>query len=502
MFAQQGKRVFRSVVLLWCAALTTCSQPKTITILHTNDMHASYIPHQATWRRESPKPMVGGFQELEFTVDSIRKVKPNVLLLDAGDVMTGNPITDRVYKGAEGGALFEMMNMIGYDAWCLGNHDFDISQENLRALTTIARFPTLSANVVNTKNEFPLHNKDYIIVERGGVKIGIIGIMTQQLYGLVFQDNLVGIKVLSPIETVQKIIDRIDGETDLIIALTHQGVDDDSTMAAQVHGLDIIVGGHSHTRLTKPKIVNDVIIVQTGSRCENLGELEVTVENDKVAKYDGKLIPLWPNDSHPRTRLAEFADSLQKEINKEYDEVIAQLTVDWKKDGRAESNLGQFLADAQREAAHAQVGFMNGGGIRANAAAGPLTKRALFEILPFRNILTTFQLSGKELKDVVLKSVNGEEAIILSGITAKLQRHPDGSVSVVSMSVDGKPVNEKRMYVCAASDFFVGQAKRYIGVEIPQPVYLKQTVFQAVEGVVRKAKVIATKSERRIEIVQ
>ncbi len=98
--------------------------------------------------------MVGGFKELAFRVDSLRSRKHTTILVDVGDVMTGNPICDIDYKGASGGALYEMMNRIGYDVSCPGNHDFDIGQDNLVRLTTIASFPSLSANLVNTKGEF------------------------------------------------------------------------------------------------------------------------------------------------------------------------------------------------------------------------------------------------------------------------------------------------------------------------------------------------------------
>lgn len=492
---------FYAIILSTLVGTTLFAQPKNLTILHTNDIHAAFIPHEATWSKLSPKPMVGGFKELEFTVDSIRKAKPDILLLDGGDVMTGNPITDRVYRGVEGGALFEMMNLVRYDAWCIGNHDFDISQKNLIGLTKIAKFPTLSANIVNKKNAFPVNNKDYVILERAGLRIGIFGLMAQDLYGLVNQNNLVGIKVLSPIETAQKIIDKIDAETDLIIAVTHQGVDEDSTMVANIHGLDIVVGGHSHTRLTKPKLVNDVVIVQTGSRCENLGELEVTVDNDKVVKYNGKLIQLWANTHRPATQLSARVDSMNAEIEKEYSEVIADLKVDWER-GRGESNIGNFITDAQREAAHADVAFMNSSGVRSNVSAGPLTKQELFEVLPFRNVLTTFQLTGKELESVILFTRKRNEAVLFSGLTANVKQDSAGDFKLIEATVNGKSLKENRRYICTASDFMVGQSKKYLGLEIQHPIYLKQTVFQAFEKAARKARVITSKDEDRIQIIK
>ena len=474
----------------------------TITLLHTNDMHANFTPHEATWRRESPKPMVGGFRELEFALDSIRKIKPNVLLLDAGDVMTGNPITDRQYKGADGGALFEMMNMMRYDARCFGNHDFDISQANLIRLTKIASFPTLSANIVNTKKEFPVNNKEYIILERGGLRIGIFGLMTQELYNLVNQNNLVGIKVLDLSATAQKIIDKIAPETDLIIAVTHNGASEDSALAASLHGLDVIVGGHSHTRLTKPKFVNDVVIVQTGSRCENLGEHEVTIENDHVVKYNGRLIQLWAHDSRPKTRLSAFADSIQAEIDRDFEEVLAHLKVDWVRNNNGESNLGNWLADVQRNAAHAQVGFMNVGGIRSDVSAGPLTKRELFQVLPFRNILVTFQLTGKQLLEGVLYGLKNDDMLQLSGIRAQWRRKADGSKEILTMEIDGTRLNTDATYICAASDFLVGQAKKYLGMEIPQPIYLNESVFHVAVEAAKAQKSITSKVEGRIQEVK
>lgn len=491
-------RIVILLALLWSACAR--SQQHELTILHTNDMHAGFVPHDAFWVKGSPKPLVGGFKELSFTVDSIRKKDQNVLLLDAGDVMTGNPIADLEFDGAQGGALFAMMDMIGYDAWCIGNHDFDISQSNLRRLTEVARFPTLSANIVDNQGKYPVNNRPYIIIEKDGLTIGIIGVMSQDLYHLVNQNSLVGIKVLDPVETTQHWIDEIKSKTDLVIALTHEGVDEDSVLASRVTGLNIIVGGHSHTRLKRPNVVNGVIIVQTGSNCENLGVLDVTVEDQKVVKYDGRLIQLWYRTDRPVSRLSAFVDSVQQVIDKDYNLVLATLKSDWNR-SNGESGIGNFVVDAQRAAAHADVAFMNNSGIRANVSAGPLTKKELFEVMPFRNILTTFQLSGKQLRGVVLHCLKEREGVSFSGITCTWKRNDAHELEIVSMMVDGKPLDDGRMYICAASDYFVGEAKRYIGVEVLQPIYLQQTVFSALESEARKAGEIDSKVEHRIREV-
>ena len=480
---------------------SACSFQTTLTILHTNDMHASFVPHDAFWVKESPKPLVGGFKQLSFAIDSIRRVSRNTLLLDAGDVMTGNPISDLMYARAEGGALFVMMNMIGYEAWCIGNHDFDISQENLRNLTKIPRFPVLSANIVNNEGNYPVNNKPYAILEKDGLKIGIIGVMSQDLYHLVNQNSLVGIKVLDPVATTQRWINELKSKTDLLIALTHQGVDEDSILASNVNGLSIIVGGHSHTRLKQPKVINGVIIVQAGSNCENLGVLEVTVDKGRVVKYEGQLLQLWYRPDRPATRLSAFVDSVQQVIDKDYNQVIAELKGDWNRTS-GESAIGNFVVDAQREAAHADVAFMNNSGIRANVSAGPLTKKELFEVMPFRNILTTFQLSGKELRAAVKYCLGQRGSVSFSGLTCRWKKTAAREPEIVTIEVGGKPLDDGRMYICAASDYFVGEAKRYIGVEVLQPTYLQQTVFEALEALARRTQVIDSKVENRIQEVQ
>lgn len=492
------KKFLAAALLTGFLFVSLYAQPKTVTILHTNDMHANFIPHEAFWIKETPKPLVGGFNELSFAVDSLRKIKSNLLLVDAGDLMTGNPVTEYDYKGAQGGVLFEMMNRLGYEAWTPGNHDFDISQDNLRKLIAIAKFPVVSANLVKSGGGFPVNNKEYTIIEKNGVRIGIIGVITEGLYNLVNRTNLVDIKILPTITTTQRCIDELMPKTDLIIALTHQGVDDDSVLAANLKGLNVIIGGHSHTRLKKPKNVNGVLIAQAGSNCENLGILDLTVENHTITKSWGVLLPLNYTSERPKTDLSKLIDSVKQKIDLEYSEVIGNLKSDWTR-GDGEMGIGNFIADAQREAVHADVAFMNNHGIRKNVTAGQLTKRDLFEVLPFRNVLVTFQLSGKQIKDLVKNYIQKHASIQTSGIICAWKRTTNNEIEFVSFMINGKLIDDNKAYVAAASDYLVGEGKRYLGVEITNPSFLQQTVFAAVENKVRTEKIIDSKIENRIQ---
>ncbi|MBN1397923.1 MAG: bifunctional metallophosphatase/5'-nucleotidase [Bacteroidetes bacterium] len=492
----------RAVILLITAfivfcSLSSCSNIKTITILYTNDIHADFLPHGAPWVKEKSKPLIGGFNEFYFAVDSIRKVKPSILMLDAGDVMTGNPITEYIYAGAYGGALIAMMNGIGYDAWTFGNHEFDITHDNLRKLAAIAEFPAVSANILDTLENFPLNNREYIIIEKEGVKIGIIGAMSGEFYKLVKKSSSEGINILPPVETIRRIARQLYPQTDLLIALTHQGIDDDLILAENVPELDVIVGGHSHTQLTKPRYVNGVIIVQTGSHCENLGVLDIEFEDHNIVSFNGSLLPLWYNSERKQTKLSVFIDSVKNQLDKDYSEIIGVLKEDWIR-RNDESGIGNFITDAQREAAGADIGFMNTYGIRKDLTAGPITKQDLFEIMPFHNTLMKFELTGSQVRSIVEFYINKHARIQTSGINCEWRRKPDGSIKFTSFIINGKALDENKKYICAASDYMIGTAMDYFGIEIPDAVPVDLTVFSAVENKIKNMKEIRSRVEGRI----
>jgi 5'-nucleotidase / UDP-sugar diphosphatase len=487
--------------LLVSAGTLLAGEPKHITILHTNDIHASFTPHEAFWVRESPKPLVGGMTELSFAVDSLRKVKPGVMLIDAGDVMTGNPITEYKYRGAYGGALFEMMNSVGYDVWCPGNHDFDIGQDNLRALTRIANFPTVSANLVEAAGGVPVNNKPYIILERNGVKVGLIGLTTTGLNQLIVPANFKGMQTLPTAETAQKYIDELRGKVDLVACVTHQGVDDDSVLAANTHNLDLIIGGHSHTRLRHPKRVNNVLIVQTGSNLENLGVLDLTIQDGHITKSDGNLLQLWYTNNRPKTALTEFVDSIKTAIDSDYSETLATMKDDLK-NTVTESALGNFISDAQREAAKADIAFMNTHGIRKNISAGTFTKKDLFEVLPFRNVVVTFPVTGAQIRAVVQHYLDKHPAIQTSGIRCTWKRNADGSAEILTLLVNGAPVADGKQYLAAANDYLVSEGKHYLGIDIKGEVYTSMTLYKTVETKMRAEKTILPALEDRIAEVK
>jgi 5'-nucleotidase len=228
-----------AVWLILLHVYAIAENPVKLTILHTNDMHAHYLPSKATWIEE--EPAIGGFEALSYYANSQREESPNTLLLDAGDLMTGSIICNIEYKGANGGALIEMMNLIGYDGMVPGNHEFDISATNFKALEEIAVFPILCANLA--KDDTLVSGKSYHIYDMGGLKVGVIGITYHIMKGMVLDPNLEGFESADPANIVDSLVSEIDPLTDVIIILSHNGLNYDRQLARAVGGIDLIVGG-------------------------------------------------------------------------------------------------------------------------------------------------------------------------------------------------------------------------------------------------------------------
>ena len=487
-------------ILLWAESISAQQTPSNITILHTNDIHGSYEPAVATW--ETDKPRVGGFVALDYYVNQERKNAERCLLLDAGDLMTGTPICDMKYDSAYGGALMAMMNTIGYQGWVFGNHDFDKGADNLRALMKIAKFPIFCANFVKDKQLFA--SEPYHIYNINGLRVGVIGITYDPMVGMASPEKLDGFVSLDPIQTVNAIVPKIDDQTDLIIVLSHLGIENDRKLAENIKGVDLIVGGHSHTRLDTPEKVNGVLIVQTGSNCRNLGRIDLTVAGDSVMAYNGKLIPLYIKGITPDPQIAALVDSFSAVIDKDYGAVIGQLKNRWENQYRSECNLGEWITDAMRDRMKTDVAFVNSGGLRKSLDAGPITKMDISEILPFDNKIVTFDVTGGELIKIAAHNIGLETdsyqgSLQLSGMTYSWSNH-DGQPKVLDLKVNGIPVDPEKIYTATSIDYVaITNADKYFSFS---PQNIKQTdlgLTQLVTEAVQKAGVIEGKVDGRIK---
>jgi len=271
-------------------------------------------------------------------------------------------------------------------------------------------------------------------------------------------------------------------------------------------GIDVIVGGHSHSRLKKPVLENGILIVQAGSKMTNLGRLDLQVKDDRVAMYNGQLIDLWSDGTFANDELNAMVTGYENQVMAEYGEEIGTLAVDLRK-GRGEHNLGNWLADCLRAGAKADVALINSGGIRRPLSAGPLTALDIHEMLPFANNLISVKISGEKLSAIIQQNadagVSGVHGILqVSGVRYSYRPTADGEAAeLVEVLVDGKAIVADEEYVVAMPDYVAMMKDVYLKVELPESQDTGKTLATVVVAAVREAGTVSAEVEGRIRRV-
>lgn len=502
-------RLRTAAVLLFVLILPSCAeaprQPAEgdLVIFHTNDIHGGFLPSATEGKEGAPPAMVGGFAALDTWLRAHRKEAANSLLLDAGDVMTGNPLCEIEDDGVKGTDLVKMFNLAGYDGFTIGNHDFDDGLENLQKLEGKFKFPVLCANVTLADGT-PLAKEGYHIYDVGPLRVGVIGLLMGDLDKVVPAATMAKIKVEAPIDAVKRLLPKIDPDTDVIILLTHEGLDEDRALARQLGPeVDVIVGGHSHTSLSHGTVENGIVIVQAGCSLDSIGRLALHVKDDKVVSHEGEMIQLKADQVAPGPEMKTLLDKDEARVQALFGETIGTLETEWKRNYYGESNLGNFVADALREKWNADFACINSGSLRKNMAPGPITRLDVYEVYPFTNPIVTFEVTGDELMKILQhnawSAVNHDHGVLqLSGVTYEYARDGGKDAKIVKATVGGQPIDPKKTYKGVSGNFIVvDKAEKYLGFApvrtwadtgchvraiVEEAIRARKTVKSAVEG--------------------
>jgi 5'-nucleotidase/UDP-sugar diphosphatase len=417
-------------------------------------------------------------------VDQIQDKEKNVLLLDAGDQFQGTLFFNQ-YKGQ---AARELMNQIGYQAMTLGNHEFDSGPEITSEFVAKADFPVVSANLeIGPKLALADLVKPWVVLEVDGEKVGVFGLITQALPTMSSPGP--DITVGDTVKAAKMAVAELEKEgVDKIIALTHIGYLSDQDLASKVDGIDVIVGGHSHTLLSNtdekaagpyPTVVKSpngepVLVVTDGAYAKALGDLMVTFDADGVpSTWEGEPIVLddsvEPNAAVEKT-IAKLDAPIQELkttlVGKSAVELVGERTVC----RFEECNMGNLITDAMlanTEQDETQIAVQNGGGIRASIEAGDVTVGDVLQVLPFGNAIATFDLKGEDLLTALENSVGRADNQENEGTGRFLQvsglrftwdsSKPEGARILkveVGNEKDGyKPLDPKATYKMAANNF-------------------------------------------------
>lgn len=481
--------------------LPTGDPPGHFVLAHTNDLHAHFLPNRAEWLDGGPK--LGGFDAIGSELRALRAThgESAVLYLDSGDILSGTPLMEFPVHGVAGGAMLDLLDAAGCGAWAIGNHELDRGWENLAAMVKASPMPALSANLhrAGHKGEpaFP-GQKTHEIFEVNGLRVGVFGLTTTSLARLASKDAMDRILVEDLAPAARREVALLEPEVDLVVALTHVGLDDDRRLAAEVDGIDLIVGGHTHTRLVPPVRVKDTWIVQAGAYARQLGVAELQVEGGRIVSFQDELRDLWPDRAPmaPPDDLHRVVREWQGVVAERFDVPIGSVEVDLTRDGRRESPIGRFAAAVCRSALSADLGLYNGSGVRGDLVAGPITLADLYEVFPFPNEIVSFHLTGSELVQLLLSGLQGE----LSGRKAPLQwsglsyswRERLGSPELVTVEIGGKALQVDATYSVATNSFVAEQWASQLGMD-PGPLRSSGVlVLDAAERLVRQGPLSAS----------
>ncbi|MBI5956315.1 MAG: 5'-nucleotidase C-terminal domain-containing protein [Chloroflexi bacterium] len=446
------------------AATVSPTPPKTetIAILHTNDMHGYLEPELIRVGEKSFES--GGAANIAGHIEAFRKeYGGKVLVLDGGDTWQGTFVSNK----SRGAAVTEMMNISGYDAQALGNHDFDWGQEVLKERAAQAKFPFLAANVVEESSGKVFSGaKPYVVKSVGSVKVAVLGLGYPGTPAISKAANVRGLRFLPGPETAAQYIPALRKEADLVVVLSHLGLGDDEKLAASVEGIDVIVGGHSHTEIRNTKRVGNTLIVQAGSKAKFLGRLELVYDKEarKITRYttSDEMLSVVSGKIAPDAQVAALVTKYAKEAQAIMDRPLGETLVDLEQGYAGEFPLGNLIVDAMRsvDAGYgkvADIAMHNNAGVRSSISKGPITYGQLYKVLPFDNVLTAMDLTGAQIRIILEKAVAGRPGnMLVSGMTYTFdQSQPEGARIKVAL-VGGKPLDPKRVYRVMTIDYLAG----------------------------------------------
>lgn len=498
------------LLVLFAALSALVAEDLRLDIMWSNDVHGGIDRAQATFMNPEFPPQLGGGASAATLIKHVRSWQSpqrQSLLLDAGDFFQGRPV-GTVTNGV---AVIEYMNIIGYDAMTIGNHEFDILQADLEPTLEIANFPILSCNVIDTRTgKIPWYAFPYTIVHRMGLRIGILGFTTTDTEKMSFPENVRNIQFLDEKESVSKYVKilREEEKVDLVIVLGHAGLpyDIESTylsrydakgnpryttrtahwgwdaqeIAREVEGIDLFIGGHMHRGIPKPWIdpVTHNMVIQGYAYGSNLGMITLTIdpETKTVTGYElpaireGAMLTLFEDQFFPDPEARELIEGYVAIAEEGMDEVVgyakshlSRTNVD------AQSPMGNTIVESMKYIVNADFAFLNLGGVRAEIKSGPVTYRNIFDVMPFDNMVTSFTCDGRTLRRIIETRVEGSRAgLIVAGVEVAYSRKRPNFDRVTKLLIGGQPWDPDMIYTVATTDFLMqGNAGLTMLMSIP-----------------------------------
>ena len=467
-------RLLTSVAALALSAGTAMAD-YSLTILHTNDFHDRFEPiskYDSTCGEEdnAAGECFGGVARLVTAIaDQQAMIEGDSLLLDAGDMFQGSLF----FTEYAGGLAAEFMTKIGYDAMAVGNHEFDKGPEGLSNFLDQVEFPVLSANIdVSMEPLLADRVGKSVVLTPGDEKIGIVSVLAEDTV----ETSSPGDNVIfsSTVDAAQAEIDALTAEgVNKIILLTHVGLSQDKELAAALEGVDVIIGGHSHSLLgdmdgavdSYPVMVGDVPVVTAYAYGKYLGKFTATFDDEgTLTSFEGAPILIDASvaeDEATKARLAELAGPLE-----EMKQTVVSETTEMIEGSRdvcraMECSMGNLITDAMLDRVADQgieIAIENGGGIRASIDAGEVTMGEVLTVLPFQNTLSTFQVTGATFVEALENGASQMEEgagrfAQVAGVTFTVDPAAEPGSRISEVMVGGEPIDPEKVYGVVSNNY-------------------------------------------------
>jgi 2',3'-cyclic-nucleotide 2'-phosphodiesterase (5'-nucleotidase family) len=502
----------RRALLAAFAALIACSfalaqapaaEPRDrvhVVVLHTNDMHGQVLPRKATWVDKEIPPLAGGLPRVAAHIAKVRAAceaeGAGVLCLDGGDWYQGTP------EGAvdHGLPMARVIAAVGYDAVSIGNHEFDHGLANLKRLLAEARPPALCANVRDLATSARLPNTEpWNIVDVRGLRVALVGLLTPSTPSITHPDAkmLVFDECAATVAGAKR---ALEGRYDLLVPLGHIGVDEGIRVARTHPDLALIVTGHSHAFLDSGVREGSTLIVQAGAKAQVVGRADLWFDRERkrVVESSARLDQLFdePAAEHRNAAVEALCDQMIERAAEGMRQVVGELSAPLRGGkGPWSTVAGSWVADLMRARTGADVAFHNRGGIRAEIQAGRVTRRDVFEVLPFDNDVVTVVLRGAVLEGLVRRSIEGSShsGLDYSGLVAHVRPREEGGrtrLTLVKIDVGGAPLERERSYRVTTNSFLAGGGDGFVELAEAQeratdPILLRDLATEAFERAVR-----------------
>lgn len=422
---------------------------KKLTLLHSNDMHGDFLAE------DGGDKLIGGVSLLSGYINQVREENPNTLYCIAGDMFRGSVI-DSEFQGI---STIEIMNMISPDIVTIGNHETDYGISHLLFLEKCAKFPIINANLHIKTNNARLFDP-FKIIEIDGMKILFIGILTEEVIAQTKNEGLIGtfVDIQEAAAEVGKICNAYNAvDIDFTVLLTHIGFEEDKKLAAQLDpawGVDVIIGGHSHTFIKEPAKVNDILIVQAGIGTDQIGRFDITVDtdNNRVADYKWQCIPI--DNSHcPRDEALENLISTYKtQTDAKYSRVVTRFARRLTHPERTkETELGGLFADALKKSLGIDIMLLGSGSIRSEALGPIVLLSDLVEAFPYDDPVFMAKVWGKQLKSMIKYMLRdgvwaGEHCEFYQFSEGMRVVYNKADHSFEEFSLNGQPIDDDQEY--------------------------------------------------------